>query len=94
MKKIGAEIMSDWPIYAFTLREILIKLGFDEDDKKITLIKNEETNKLLDAYPKTFEDDGMYYGVKPMFITEINSEVYEDETGLNVFNLFRDIAKI
>ena len=90
MKQIGTEVMSDWPIYAYTLREILKELGFEEDDKTFTLIKNEESNVLLDSYPITLEDDGMGYGVNPMFITEISSEVYKNKHELNVFNLFRN----
>ena len=30
MKQIGTEIMSDWPVNAYTLREILYDLGFKE----------------------------------------------------------------
>ena len=90
MKQIGTDFQG-WPINALTLREILHKLGFEEDSKTITLIKNEDSNKLLDSYPLTLEDDGMAYGIKPMLITEVDSEIYEDEnSNLNVFNLFRD----
>lgn len=92
MKQINTEVMSDWPIYAYTLREILKELGFEEDNKTITLIKNEETNKLLNSYPITLEDDGMGYGVEPRFITEVSSEIYEN-FGLNVFNLFRNVYR-
>lgn len=90
MKQIGIDFQG-WPINALTLREILHKLGFEEDSKVIYLIKGEDTNKLLDSYPITYEDDGMAYGIKPMFITETDDEVYEDEKSkLEVFNLFRD----
>jgi hypothetical protein len=45
----------------------------------------------LDSYPLTLEDDGMAYGIKPMFITEVDNEIYEDkDSKLKVFNLFRD----
>lgn len=90
MKQIGTDFQG-WPVNALTLREILHKLGFEEDSKTITLIKDEDSNKLLDSYPLTLEDDGMAYGIKPMLITEVDSEVYEDENSkLKVFNLFRD----
>ncbi len=90
MKQIGTDFQG-WPVNALTLREILHKLGFEEDSKTITLVKGEDSNKLLDSYPLTLEDDGMAYGIKPMFITEVDNEIYEDdESNLNVFNLFRD----
>lgn len=85
MKQIGIDFQG-WPINALTLREILHRLGFIENNPGEFTIKNLE---LLDSYPLTFEDDGMAYGIKPMFITEVNNEIYEDnKTELNVFNLF------
>lgn len=85
MKQIGIDFQG-WPINALTLREILHRLGFIENNPGEFIIKNLE---LLDSYPLTFEDDGMAYGIKPMFITEVNNEIYEDnKTELNVFNLF------
>lgn len=90
MKQIGIDFQG-WPVNALTLREILHKLGFEEDSKVIYLIKGEDNNKLLDSYPLTLEDDGMAYGIKPMLITEVDDEIYEDnKSNLNVFNLFRD----
>lgn len=90
MKQIGTDFQG-WPVNALTLREILHKLGFEEDSKTITLVKGEDSNKLLDSYPLTLEDDGMAYGIKPMLITEVDNEIYEDDdSNLNVFNLFRD----
>ena len=88
MKQIGTEIMSDWPINAHTLREILHDLGFKESRKgEFIFTGNPE---LLDSYPMTLEDDGMAYGVRPMFIIEVDKEIYEDsESNLKVFNLFR-----
>ena len=92
MKQIGIDFQG-WPINALTLREILKKLGFEEDDKTISLIKNEDSNELLDAYPLLLADDGMAYGIDPMYVTECDDEVYEDEnTNLKVFNLFRERA--
>lgn len=90
MKQIGTDFQG-WPINALTLREILHRLGFEEDSETITLIKGEDNNELLDSYPLTLEDDGMAYGIKPMFITEVDNETYkDDESKLKVFNLFRD----
>lgn len=90
MKQIGIDFQG-WPINALTLREILHKLGFEEDSEVIYLVKGENSNELLDSYPLTLEDDGMAYGIKPMLITEVDNEIYEDEeSNLNVFNLFRD----
>ena len=87
MKQIGTDFQG-WPINALTLREILHKLGFIENSPGEFIIGNLE---LLDSYPMTLEDDGMAYGIKPMFITEVDNEIYEDDdSNLNVFNLFRD----
>lgn len=87
MKQIGTDFQG-WPINALTLREILQRLGFIEYLPGEFTIGNLE---LLDSYPLTLEDDGMAYGIKPMFITEVDNEIYEDEVShLNVFNLFRD----
>ena len=93
---MSKSIMRDfqgWPVKAHTLREILLSLGFEEDTETITLIKSEETNKLLDAYPHLLEDDGMGYGINEEYITEVDTEVYEtDIVGekINVFNMFRE----
>lgn len=87
MKQIGTDFQG-WPINALTLREILQRLGFIEYLPGEFTIGNLE---LLDSYPLTLEDDGMAYGIKPMFITEVDNEIYKnDESNLNVFNLFRD----
>lgn len=87
MKQIGTDFQG-WPINALTLREILQRLGFIEYLPGEFTIGNLE---LLDSYPLTLEDDGMAYGIKLMFITEVDNEIYKnDESNLNVFNLFRD----
>lgn len=88
MKQIGIDFQG-WPINALTLREILHKLGFRENNPGEFITENED---LLDSYPLTLEDDGMGYGIKPMLITEVDNEIYEDDdSNLNVFNLFRDV---
>lgn len=87
MKQIGTDFQG-WPINALTLREILHKLGFTERNQGEFIMYDEY---LLDSYPLTLEDDGMAYGIKPMLITEVDNEIYEDDdSNLNVFNLFRD----
>lgn len=87
MKQIGIDFQG-WPINVLTLREILQRLGFIEYLPGEFTIGNLE---LLDSYPLTLEDDGMAYGIKPMFITEVDNETYkDDESKLKVFNLFRD----
>lgn len=79
-----------WPVYKHSLRSILLDLGFNEiehDGKKYLSI--EVTDKLLDAYPITLEDDGMGYGINKKYITEASKEIYKDEeTKDEVFNLF------
>jgi hypothetical protein len=88
MKQIGIDFQG-WPINALTLREILYKLGFEENlSGNFVFTGNPE---FLDSYPLTLEDDGMAYGVRPMLITEVDHEIYEDEDSkLNVFNVFRE----
>ena len=76
MIQIGTDFQG-WPVHALTLREILERLGFEEDSETITLIKGEEANRLLDSYPYLLEDDGMGYGVKGEYITEASTEVWE-----------------
>lgn len=90
MKQIGTDF-EGWPINVYTLREILHKLGFREDNPGEFITEDSE---LLNSYPLTYEDDGMAYGINPMFITETDTVVYEDEvSGLKVFNLFREKYK-
>lgn len=76
MLQIGTDFQG-WPVYALTLREILNRLGFEEDTETITLIKSEEANRLLDSYPQLLEDDGMGYGVNAEYITEVSDETWE-----------------
>ena len=63
MIQIGTEIMSDWPIYAKTFREILEELGCIEIDNEVFKISEE----LLNSYPVTLQDDGIGYGVNEMY---------------------------
>ena len=85
MIQIGTEIMSDWPIYAKTLKEILEELGCIEIDKGVFKISEE----LLNSYPVTLQDDGMGYGVNEMYLTLAEGTIYKSDIG-NIFNLWRD----
>lgn len=73
MKQIAIDFQG-WPVNALTLKEILKNLGFKEEDGKI-FIDNE--NPILKAYPLLLEDDGMAYGVNPMFAIEVGKDIYE-----------------
>ena len=85
MIQIGTEIMSDWPIYAKTLKEILEELGCIEIDNGVFKISEE----LLNSYPVTLQDDGMGYGVNEMYLTLAEGTIYKSDIG-NIFNLWRD----
>ena len=85
MKRISVDFQG-WPINALTLKEILLRLGFEENEKTITLKKTEETNNLLDSYPRILEDDGMAYGIDQGFVTEVDPFVYvfeRESTGVD-----------
>lgn len=94
MKQIGTEVMSDWPVYALTLRELLTEIGFEisECEDKIDFVCGHLDRNLLDAYPMLLEDDGMGYGVNEKFITDsISTDVYYNENVKeDVFNVFID----
>ena len=82
-----------WPVYMITLKDILQQLHFKEDDEKFYI---EKSNQLLNAYPRTLEDDGMAYGINEEYITEVDSEMYETKIGdenITVFNVFREKIK-
>lgn len=82
-----------WPIYAETLKEILVSLGFEDDGEKMFLKHNKENDALLESFPLLLTDDGMGYGVNEEFICESDNEIYDTEVGnkkINVFNLFRE----
>ena len=49
MIQIGTEIMSDWPIYAKTLKEILEELGCIEIDKGVFKISEELLKRIQDG---------------------------------------------
>lgn len=92
MKLISVDFQG-CPVCAKTLMEVLTDIGFEVKDDKLVLDINEKTKKFLSAYPRILKDDGMGYGIDPMYITEIDMEVYEDDicgVPTPVFNIFRE----
>ena len=75
MKQIGVDFQG-WSVEMLTLREILDRLGFQEEDGKY-FIKNDAS--ILDAYSTLLEDDGMAYGVKPQYVTSADDEIYDTD---------------
>ena len=70
------EDFQGWPVKIKTLREILDQLGFKEKDGFYGLPNDD---KLLDAYPRLLEDDGMGYGVDEYYLCEGDADVYDTE---------------
>lgn len=80
-----------WPIYKMSLREILLDLGAEVikvGDQSFLALNNED--KLLDAFPRVLEDDGMGYGVNERLITSANNETYISDEGDTAFNIFAE----
>lgn len=73
MIQIGTDFQGI-PVDAMTLREILLRLGFKTEGDKFSINKDDP---ILDAYPLTYEDDGMAYGVNPEFIVTADKDTYE-----------------
>lgn len=108
MKQISTDFQG-WPINALTLKEILLALGFKEENRTLSISID---NPILEAYPRTLEDDGMAYGVNTQYITEADADVYDHDIitvsenyegddikrtftqeTIKVFNLFRDVPE-
>ena len=92
MKHITRDFQG-WPVSMHTLKEILLALGFKENGKQIYLPKNKKNLRLLEAYPRLLEDDGMAYGVNEQYIIEADNDVYDAEIvgeKIDVFNIFRE----
>lgn len=70
------EDFQGWPVKIKTLREILGQLGFKEKDGFYGLPNDD---KLLDAYPRLLEDDGMGYGVDEYYLCDGDADVYDTE---------------
>ena len=80
-----------WYIYKMSLREILMELGAElvtAGNKSYLALEN--TNPILDAFPRTYEDDGMAYPINERAIVEVNDEIYVTKLGDRAFNLFVD----
>lgn len=73
MKQINYDFQG-WPTYIMTLKEILMELGFTENEGKLSIDSN---NEILNAYPRLLTDDGMGYGVDEEYITEVGNYIYE-----------------
>lgn len=73
MIQIGTDFQG-WPIKAYTVEEILRQIGAEETDS-VFIIKKD--NPILKAYPRLLEDDGMAYGVNPQYVTEVDTETYD-----------------
>lgn len=74
MIRIGTDFQG-WPVKAMCLEDILRQLGFKETEEGFSIKKS---NPLLSAYPRLLIDDGMGYGIDPQFITEVDTETYDD----------------
>ncbi len=73
-----------WPITIMSLKDILLKLGFEENNGKISIDTN---NEILNTYPRLLTDDGMGYGVFPANIVGADKVVYEyDITNIDLDN--------
>lgn len=74
-----------WPVYKMTVREILESLGlkkqYKEDGSLLWAI--EDSNPVLDIYPRTLEDDGMGYGVNKKYV--VSADVSEIYNYINIF---------
>lgn len=87
------EILTDfqgWPVYARTLKELLLSIGGKLSDDGSLVIDNQE---ILEAYPIVLEDDGMGYGIFKGYITEMDHSVYDKKNGHGIsrtFNIFID----
>lgn len=88
MKRIGTDFQG-WATNAMTLREFIKALGvtytLDNGDEII----RSDRKHILDSYPIVLEDDGMGYGVNPMYVTSVDTNVYESKDLKDkVFNVF------
>lgn len=63
-----------WPCSIMNLKEILLDLGFEEKDGKISISSD---NAILKAYPCLMEDDGMAYGINPKYVTCVDKNIYD-----------------
>ena len=80
---------------AMTVREILQAI-FPNTDFEVGPITISVYDPVLDTYPRILEDDGMGYGIKPRYITDVDTEQYKEK--LSVLDVpkppFEDLAKL
>lgn len=82
MKQINEDFQG-WPVYAKTLKEVLIGLGAKEESSGRVYFP--EDFPFFDVYPRTYEDDGMGYGVNERYITEATCFEADDKKLINIF---------
>lgn len=82
MKQIGTDFQG-WPLYAKTLKEMLLELGAKEESSGKLYFP--EDFPYYDVYPRTYEDDGMGYGVNERYITEATCFETDNEKLINIF---------
>lgn len=82
MKQIGTDFQG-WPIYAKTLKEMLIGLGAKEESSGKLYFP--EDFPYYDVYPRTYEDDGMGYGINERYITEATCFDADNKKLINIF---------
>lgn len=75
-----------WPVYKSSLREIIKSICKYDEEEEIYYI--EESNPILDIYPTTLEDDGMGYGVRPQYITEVVINSDDEDNSKNFCHVF------
>lgn len=81
---VNYEVMGGWPMFKMNIREIVEKIGFKLSDGKWQL---EDSNPILDVYPRKLNDDGMGYGVNEENVVEVG--VFEND-GTLYCNLFTE----
>lgn len=81
-----------WPVNIMSLKDILINLGFKEENGQLSISSDDE---MLNAYPCLLEDDGMAYGVNPKFVTSVGDEYYDiDVKSLDIIDTKPDLLEL
>lgn len=71
-----------WPVFKMNFQEILMALGGKVENNKIVFDLNDP---IMKAYPVSFEDDGMAYGVKECVFTCVDVDKHANETNIHFF---------